>query len=155
MNKAKVGASWIYACFFTIAIALLASCTTHLVAPYDQSNQTALATISSDIMGFYEGLLETPLTQRNYASSEKMYGQIESEIRVFLIKQPLIPVNKPSLDASKDLLDRWEKARSDHRKNNTYSDADLTIDRANFQGILSAIFQGETAKQMAASPTEK
>lgn len=106
-------------------------------------------------MGFYEGLLETPLTQRNYASSEKMYGQIESEIRVFLIKQPLIPVNKPSLDASKDLLDRWEKARSDHRKNNTYSDADLTIDRANFQGILSAIFQGETAKQMAASPTAK
>lgn len=49
MNKTKVGASWIYACFFTIAIALLASCTTHLVAPYDQSNQTALATISSDI----------------------------------------------------------------------------------------------------------
>lgn len=78
MNKTKVGASWIYACFFMIAIALLASCTTHLVAPYDQSNQTALATISSDIMGFYEGLLETPLTKRNYASSEKMYGQIES-----------------------------------------------------------------------------
>ncbi|MFM0392910.1 hypothetical protein [Paraburkholderia phytofirmans] len=131
-----------------LTFVLMSGCV-HLVASYNSETQGELTKLSSDVLGFYQTLLEKPPTNRPYLASQKAYGDIETEMRVFYIKQSSVSKNQSSIDLTKGLLDRWEKHQKYHKESGKYPDGELIADRNDFQAIFKSLFQNEEAKKMA------
>lgn len=122
----------------------------HLVAPYNADDQTEITAPSKDVFNFYQNLMITPPTDRQFSKSKKDYAKIDTEMRVLILRESAVDKNQNSIDLSNAALSKWESHRTNHQKHDGNSDADLKIDRNDFQAAFQSLLKNEESKKLAA-----
>jgi hypothetical protein len=133
--------------FLTLAIINL-GCHVQLIAKYDQSATDDILRTYKEIDNFYINLLNTPKEERLYKSYSNTLNTIESEISLMVLKNSARALNTESTKIAKNILDSWRKHKNLFKKDNSYSDEDISFDRETFFDNFVILLNTEQAKPM-------
>jgi hypothetical protein len=136
-----------------LIIVLLSGCTARYVAEYDASVKEEIIQVAKKVDLFWGNLLDTPVSDRKYATFKNSYNEIETDIRGLLMKNEIRPLNKVSTQQVKILLDLWVEDKELHKTNNGFSDFEAKRHRTQFVRVFTAIAKGEEAKNMSSEST--
>ena len=123
-------------------------CHVQLIAKYDQTTVDDILHTYKEIDTFYINLLNAPKEERLYKSYSNTVNTIESEISLMVLKNSTRALNTESIKISKNILDSWRKHKNLFRKDNSYSDEDISFDRETFFDNFIILLKTEQAKPM-------
>jgi len=134
-----------------LVIALLSTggCSVHYVADYDASIKEEIVQVAKKVDLFWGDLLDTESADRKYDKFKDQYNQVETDIRVLVMKNEIRALNKESTKQAKIALDLWIEDRSIHKVDDTFSDFVAKRHRKQFNRVFTAMAKGEEAKNMS------
>ena len=132
-----------------LSLIFLASCSVKYVADYDSSIKEETVNVAKQVDLFWGNLLDTPVSNRQYAQFKDQYNLIETEIRGLLIKNQIRALNELSTKQIEILLGLWIEDKESHKTEDTFSDFLANRHRQQFVRLFVAIAKGEEAKKMA------
>jgi hypothetical protein len=144
-------------CWTMVAAAILlltAGCAITLISDYDKKSVDDITEIAADVFTFYDHLLETPEAKRRYKPNSQTYGDIDTKIRVYLMRQEGRPLNSESVDIAKTILSEWETTRERHRRSDVYTSFLVVTHRDRYQRLFTAALNAEKAKALATASSE-
>jgi len=150
-KRAPYSSTW--AARLCLAVALLgAGCVS--VSSYDKDSVDRTTEISKSVLSFYQDVLATPPDERKAAvngSLGKRQGDIESEIRLHLLREQARPMNDESVQIATNLLASWQTFSKIHGEGDAtaLTDATLTSERGLMERQLGSAFKAEEAKKIA------
>jgi hypothetical protein len=152
-----VASAW--AARLCVALALLASGCATFVSSYDQDSVDRTTAISKSVLSLYQDLLATPAAERKAAVNGtlgKRQGDVETELRLHLLREQARQMNDESIEIAKNLLQSWQTFSKSHREGDAtaLADATLEIERGTMERQLGAAFKAEEAKKLAAGATK-
>lgn len=129
-----------------LAILLVSGCRVQYVADYDAQMTDEILVVAKEINLFWDRLLETPATQRDYEQFREDYRRIESDLRNLVLRNEIRPMNELSTTQARNALALWQQDRELHRDNDGFSDFEARRHRDQFARIFVAMATGEEAK---------
>lgn len=137
----------------TFLAMLVSGCAVMWVSAYDKESVDRTTDISKSALKFYQDLMATEPGKRAAAVSGSLgqrHGDIESQIRLHLLREQARPRNIESTTIAGNLLESWQAFTASHRSANpsALSDAVLTIERGVIERHLRAAFIAEEAKKL-------
>ncbi len=145
----KSKAHGVYGLYFLFTLLMLSACTVRYVAEYDASITEEIIKLLKKVDMFYGELLETDVNNRGYENFKEKYIEIESDLRVLLVKNQIRALNKESTEQAKIALELWIEDKEEHKENNTVSDFIAKRHRGQFTRIFIAMAKGEKAKDIS------
>lgn len=135
----------------TFAILLLTTifyygCSVNLIATYDQTAVNDIIQAYQLVDSFYQKLSATPEEQRDYKSFSTDYENIESCLRVLVLKNSARTLNKESTEIAKNILGLWQKYKNNHQESNNYDSELIEIHRNRFFENFEAMAIAENSK---------
>jgi hypothetical protein len=147
-----------YRAGFGPLLALVAACSVMLVSSFDQSSVDRTNEISKSILGFYQELLSTPASGRAAMGGElrAKQGDIETAIRVHLLREQARTMNTEGAKIAEDLLASWQTFSASHLSSGetVLTDATLNVERQVLERELRSAFVAEESKKLA-TPSPK
>jgi hypothetical protein len=136
-------------------VILLQGCAVHLVADYDQQSEDRLITSYEKICRFYDDLSSATPEARAYEGFRERYPEIDTDLRVLLLRQKVRAKNDESVQITAKILEAWEVTRDRHarysidpdRANDPYPESLIRFDRAQFDAHFQAAVAAERAKK--------
>lgn len=136
-------------------VILLQGCAVHLVADYDQQSEDRLIASYEKICRFYDDLSSTAPQDRSYAAFTEGYAEIDTDLRVLLLRQRGRTKNEESVKIITKILEAWTSTRERHqryssepeRADNQYPDSAIRLDRTQFDAHFEAAVVAERAKK--------
>ena len=111
----------ILAFFATAFLGLLVSgCAVSWVGNYDKESVDRTTEISKSVLKLYQDLIATAPDKRAAAVAgplHTLYGDIESQIRLHLLREQARAKNTASTNIADNLLESWRKFSANHRSN--------------------------------------
>ena len=138
-----------------VLASVLSGCAIKLVADYDEKTEQDVTALSAQVIGFYDQLLEKKSDERTYDAAAATYGDIETKMRVLLLRQQVRPLNQESEKQVGLMLEEWERVRALHKGKQSYPDVLIRTHRRNFERYFVAILRAEKARQFAADDAAK
>lgn len=138
----------------TPLLALIVSgCAVMWVANYDKESVDRATEISKSVLKLYQDLLATEPGKRTAAVSGPLgarHGDIESQIRLHLLREQARAKNVESTKIAANLLESWQTFTASHRSadSSKLNDAVLNIERGILERHLRAAFNAEEAKKL-------
>jgi hypothetical protein len=149
--------SRILAFFTAAALTLLVSgCAVSWVGNYDKESVERTTEISKSVLKLYQNLIATPFEGRASAVAGPLataYGDVESQIRLHLLREQARAKNTESSKIAENLLESWQKFAANHRSADAsaLNGAVLNIERGILERHLRAAFVAEEAKKVGSS----
>lgn len=133
----------------------LAGCSVMWVSNYDKESVDRTNEISKSIIKFYQELMATDINGRPAAISRtlgKSQSDIESLIRLHVLREEARTKNIESADIARNLLRSWEAFSASHRSKDktALSDETLISERSILERHLRSGFSAEEAKKPGA-----
>ena len=152
--NAPSAAAWLKVVVITLFAGLLVSCAgVKFVADYDAEAAKAITETSSDVFAFYDRMIETKAkaggNKMAYVGFNEDWGEIETRIRVLVVREESRPLNSESQRSARTILGFGQKYREHHQKTDDYAAALLPIHRDRFQRLFTASLVAERAKRLA------
>lgn len=142
---------------FALALVLLLSgCSVFWISAYDKDAVDRTTEISKQVIKFYQDMLALDPEKRKPALSTTMAsreGDVESLMRVHLLKEEARQNNEKSIKVAKNMLVSWREFTRNHRTSDKTAFADETLDRERdtMERHLRSAFVAEEAKRMAST----
>lgn len=144
--------------FFTTAFLglLVSGCAVSWVGNYDKESVDRTTEISKSVLKLYQDLIATAPDKRAAAVAgplRTVYGDIESQIRLHLLREQARAKNIESTKIADNLLKSWREFSANHRSNSdaALSDSELASERGILERHLRAAFVAEEAKKLGGS----
>ena len=157
-RRSRVGLlSPILAFFATAFLGLLVTgCAVSWVGNYDKESVDRTTEISKSVLKLYQDLIATAPDKRAVAVAGPLnaaYGNVESQIRLHLLREQARAKNTASTKIAENLLDSWRTFSANHRSTDeaALSDTELAIERGILERHLRAAFVAEEAKKLGGS----
>ena len=131
---------------------LLAACVAQLVSSYDKDSIDRATEISKSVLTLYQDLLALAPAERTAAVNGtlgKRQGDIETQIRLHLLREQGRPMNDEGVKVATDMLQSWQTFSTSHRTGDetALTDATLNVERGIMERHLRAAFVAEEAKK--------
>jgi Asp-tRNA(Asn)/Glu-tRNA(Gln) amidotransferase C subunit len=142
---------------FALALAvLLSGCSVFWISAYDKEAADRTTEISKQVIKFYQDMLALDPDKRKPALSTTMTsreGDVESLMRVHLLKEEARQKNGESIKVAKNMLASWRAFALNHRTGDktAFGDETLDVERDVMERHLRAAFVAEEAKKMVSS----
>ena len=136
----------------TVLALIVSGCAVMWVANYDKESVDRTTEISKSILKLYQELIATEPAKRAAAVSGPLgarHGDIESQIRLHLLREQARAKNGESTTIVGNLLESWQKFTANHRSSDplALTDTQLNIERGVLERHLRAAFVAEEAKK--------
>ena len=136
--------------------ALLAGCSVFFISGHDQASVDRTSEISKSVLKFYQELLTVAPAQRKTALAStlaKSEGDIESLIRLHLLREQARVKNEDSAKIVDNTLKSWQAFAKNHADGDStaLTDAALAAERGIMERHLRAAFTAEEAKKLGGS----
>jgi len=146
MNKLSPTSGLLFV--LVLAALLHTNCTVKYVAAFDEGIRDNIFELAEKIDKFWGQLLEIPEGERVYNLFKSEYFEIESELRVLVMKNEARPGNEESANQSRILLELWIEDKEIHREQNGIDDFIAQRHRRQFTEVFTAMAKAEEAKRM-------
>jgi len=146
MNKLSPTSGLLFV--LVLAALLQTNCTVKYVAAFDEGIRDNIFELAERIDKFWGQLLEIPEGERVYNLFKSEYFEIESELRVLVMKNEARPGNEESANQSRILLELWIEDKEIHREQNGIDDFIAQRHRRQFTEVFTAMAKAEEAKRM-------
>ena len=133
---------------FALIAFSVAGCAVNFVAEYNAAIQEEIIQTARKVDLFWGELMDTNIGDRQYDNFKDKYNEIETDIRVLLMKNEIRALNEESTKQAKIALDLWMEDRKLHKTNNTFSDFEAQRHRTQYTRIFTAMAKGEEAKNI-------
>ena len=139
--------------FLLLALSIIPieSCSVHYVADYDASIKDETFHVAKEVDLFWGNLLDVKSNERQYDKFKSQYNEIESDIRILLMKNEVRSMNNESTQQVQKVLDLWTDDKTQHKQNDSISDFIAKLHRKQYMRMFVAIAKGEEAKNTTAS----
>ncbi|MEX2639665.1 MAG: hypothetical protein WD266_03185 [Balneolales bacterium] len=131
-----------------LAVLLLGGCTVRYVADYDETIRDEIYEIAADVDHFWGFMAEFPQDERRYVGFRGDYVEIETKLRILLMKSEARQDNKLSSDQARIVLELWVEDRELHREEDDFSDFLINRHRRQFNEVFTAMARAEETKRM-------
>lgn len=132
---------------FVTSLALITGCSIQLIAPYDADTQRSTFDCAKLVDHFYGKLMETDEQSRQYVKFADQYVAIESELNALVLRNKVRKLNTDSTDIAEQILKFWQKYKTRHKKDDTYSTGNAELDRDRFARLFAYAVRAEDAKK--------
>lgn len=136
------------ALFVLISFLLLNGCTVQYVAEYDETVRNEIYSIAAEVDRFWGFMLEVPEKDRKYTGFRDDYVEIETRLRILLMKSEARSDNELSAGQARIVLELWVEDRELHREEDHFSDFLIGRHRRQFNEVFTAMARAEEAKRM-------
>lgn len=133
---------------FVLCIMFQAGCTVKYVAAYDEGVRDQIYELAEKVDKFWGVLLEIPEEYRNYDQFREQYVEIETELRMLLLRNEARPGNEESAEQSRILLELWIEDKEIHRDDDGFSNFLANRHRRQFTEVFTAMARAEEVKRM-------
>ncbi|MBT2298983.1 hypothetical protein J7E70_00765 [Variovorax paradoxus] len=152
--------TWLYSALLGLT---LVGCSVMWVSDYDKEAVDRTNEISKSVLKFYQDLTATDASKRAAAIAGplgKSQGDVESQIRLHLLREQARARNAESSKIATNLLGSWQTFSASHKTGtaSALSDATLRVERGILERELRAAFIAEEGKKLgngAATTAEK
>ena len=103
------------------------SCRVSLVPAYSEALEAQIINASKMTNMLYLEIMDAPDEKKNYALYADKYLQIETEINSILLQNEARSNSEDIVASVQKLRDAFVKAKEDHKKRNTLSNAELLV----------------------------
>ena len=137
---------------FILSMLLFGACKIILVSSYDDKIVEQIENLSKSIDKFYLTMLETTTETgggRAYSNFAEQYIAIDIELQFLLNKNKARAKNEETVEICEKTIKLFEKYKNEHKKDNTISNADITLNLNSMRRILEPLLISEIAKKMA------
>ena len=146
---------WVCVAIAAIAL-LLTGCAVLWVSAYDKDAVERTTEISKAVLKHYQDLLAIEPNRRRAAIAGALgtkQGDIESLMRLHVLKEQARAKNDESAKVSENLLESWQKFSRSHRSDDStaLNDVTLNIERGILERHLRAAFVAEEAKKLGSA----
>jgi hypothetical protein len=136
-----------------LCCAMLTGCAVAWISPYDKESVARTTEISKVVLKYYQDLLAVEPSRRRTAvtsSTSSAEGDVETMIRLHLLKEQARTKNDDSVRIANNLLEAWQAFARNHRSadRTAFSDATLENERSTLERHLRAAFVAEEAKKL-------
>lgn len=134
--------------FLIIILFSINGCVVRYVADYDASIKNEIIQVAKTVDLFWGDLLDTNHSERKYNKFKKEYNQIETDIRGLVMRNKIRTLNQESTRQANIALNLWIEDRSDHKKNDDFSDFQAQKHREQYNRVFVAMAKGEEVKNI-------
>lgn len=154
VQSARIARQGLVRLFASLLVALaVGGCSVFWVSAYDKESVDRTLEISRGILSLFQQLMATDEAERARLVAgplQPKYGQIDTQIRVHLLRERVKAQNGDSCDAIAALQASWKKFSQAHRSKSAdaLKDVTLEIERGILERELQAVLQAEEAKKL-------
>ncbi|MCK9417866.1 MAG: hypothetical protein M0R70_00635 [Nitrospirae bacterium] len=130
-----------------LLVLIITSCSIQLISPYNAETQQATFRCASLVDRFYGTLLEADEQNRQYSKFSDQYVAIESELNGLVLRNKVRSLNQDSTDIAERIAKLWQKYKSRHKNDNTYSTGNAELDRDRLARMFGYAVRAEDAKK--------
>jgi hypothetical protein len=126
------------------------ACRLTLVPQYDSTIAQQIENVSKSIDKLYLTMLETTTEANNgraYSKFAESYIAIEIELHSLLNKNKVRKNNGETVKICEDVVCMFDNYKNEHKKENTISDATITLNLEYMRGILYLLMIAEETKK--------
>jgi hypothetical protein len=139
-------------------VLLIGGCAVSWVGNYDKESIDRTTEISKSVLKLYQDLIATEPSKRTTAMSgafSATHNDVESMMRLHLLREQARRMNNDSAKIAGDLLDSWKAFSTNHRSTDSMAltDIQLNIERGILERHLRAAFVAEEAKKLVTGAT--